>query len=150
MPAGDPKIDILTDGRPEAIQEGERCDGRKTPTSGRDMPEDRVERRSYLRVAVDLEDFRVRVEVQGAEPTTGVVLDVGRGGMRVALGAGISEESMGGDCLVRFIDAGDRVSPTLRVGTLKRIDDGGGYAIEFKTPLDDLKATASEQGDESE
>ncbi len=88
--------------------------------------------------------------MQGAEPTTGVVRNVGRGGMRVALGAGIPEGWMGGDCLVRFIDAGDRVSPTLRVGTLKRIDDGGEYAIEFKTPLDELNATAGEQDTESE
>ena len=108
------------------------------------MPEDRVERRSYLRVAVHLEDFRVSVEVLGGEPTRGVVRDVGRGGMRVALSGEASQELMGGDCLVRFIDAGDRVSPSVRVGTLKRIDDGGEYAIEFKTPLDVLKATVGE------
>ena len=113
------------------------------------MPEDRVERRSYLRVAVHLEDFRVSVEVLGAEPTRGVVLNVGRGGMKVALSAETSQALMGGDCLVRFLDAGDRVSPAVRVGTLKRIDDGGEYAIEFKTPLDVLKATAPEQGTES-
>ncbi len=104
------------------------------PQSG----ESAVERRSYLRVEVRLEDLQVTVGVLGFEATKGVVLNVSRSGLKVALSREISELLVGSDCLVRFVDLEDRVNPVVKVGKLRRMEADAEYAIEFDSPLEDL------------
>ncbi len=104
------------------------------PQSG----ESAVERRAFLRVEVRLENLQVTVGVFGFEATTGVVLNVSRGGLKVALSREISELLVGYDCLVRFVDPEDRVNPEVKVGKLRRMEAAAEYAIEFDSPLEDL------------
>ena len=104
------------------------------PQSG----ESAVERRSYLRVEVRLENLQVTVGVLGFEPTTGAVLNISRGGLKVALSREISKLLVGYECLVRFVDPEDRVSPETTVGKLRRMEASAEYAIEFDSPLEVL------------
>ncbi len=97
-----------------------------------------VERRAFLRVEVRLENLQVAVGVVGFEATTGVVLNVSRGGLKVVLSREISELLVGYDCLVRFVDPEDRVSPKVTVGKLRRMESAAEYAIEFDSPLEVL------------
>ncbi len=99
------------------------------------LPQSGVERREFLRVEVRLENLEVTVGVFGFEATTGVVLNVGRGGLKVALGREISELLVGYDCLVRFVDQEDRIKPEAKVGKLRRMEAAAEYAIEFDSPL---------------
>ena len=96
------------------------------------------ERRAFLRVEVRLENLQVTVGVIGFTATTGVVLDVSRGGVKVALSHEISEQMGGYDCLVRFVDLEDRVKPKVNVGKLRRMEAPAEYAIEFDSPLEVL------------
>ncbi len=104
------------------------------PQSG----ESAVERRSFLRVEVRLENLQVTVGVVGFEATTGVVLNVSRGGLKVALSRAISEPLVGSDCLVRFDELEDRVNPKTKLGKLLRMEAAAEYAIEFDSPLEVL------------
>ena len=113
------------------------------------MAQDHVERRSYLRVEVRLENLQVTVGILGSKPTTGAVLNIGRGGMKVTLSREIPNVLVGYDCLVRFVDPGDRVSPKATVGKLLRMEADGQYAIEFAKPLEVLHVTNWEPGGES-
>ena len=115
------------------------------PQSG----ESAVERRSFLRVEVRLENLQVTIGVLGFEATTGVVLNVGRGGLKVALGREISELLVGYDCLVRFVDPEDRVSPKVTVGKLRRMEAAAEYAIEFDSPLEVLNMGSDPETAES-
>ena len=102
------------------------------------MSEDHVERRRYLRFKVRLQKLQVTVAFLGFELATGVVLNVSRGGLKVALSRELSKLLVGHDCLVRFLDPEDRVSPEAKVGKLRRMEAGGEYAIEFDSPLEVL------------
>ena len=103
------------------------------PQSG----ESTAERRGYLRFEVHLDKLQVTVGVLGSEPTTGVVVNVSRGGMKVCLvERGIPESMVGDECLVRFIEAGGRVNPEVMLGKLLRMEADGQYAIEFASPLE--------------
>ena len=97
-----------------------------------------VERRSFLRVAVRLENLQVTVGAVGFEAMKGVVLNVSRGGLKVALNCEISDLLVGSDCLVCFVDLEDRVNAVVKVGKLRRMEVDGEYAIEFDSPLEDL------------
>ena len=67
-----------------------------------------------------------------------MVLNVSRGGLKVALSREISELFVGYDCLVRFVDREDRVNPEVTVGKLRRMEAATEYAIEFDSPLEVL------------
>ena len=105
------------------------------------MSEDHDERRRYLRFEVRLQKLQVTVGVIGFELATGVVLNVSRGGLKVALGREISKLLVGEECVVRFLDPGDRVSPEVQVGKLRRMEASGEYAIEFDSPLEVLNVS---------
>lgn len=111
-------------------------------------PED-VEQRGCPRFDVHLENLQVTVGVLGFEATMGVVLNVSRSGIKVSLNREIPESLVGRDCLVRFVDAGDRVSGEAKLGTLLRMDERGEYAIQFAKPLEELPVTSDEQGDDT-
>ncbi len=104
------------------------------------MPEDQVERRGYLRIDVDMDKLQVTVGCLGIEPTNGVVRNISRGGMKVALEHGIPEPLLGGECLVRFVeDPQHRVGSTkTKLGKVLRMEVLGQYAIEFDSPLEVL------------
>ena len=105
-----------------------------------DLPEDYVERRSFLRVAVYLDKLQVTLAILGVEPTNGVVLNLSRGGMKVCLEHEIPKQFLGFDCLVRVVeDPQDRVSVKARFGKLLRKEVVGQYAIEFDKPLEVLR-----------
>ncbi len=115
------------------------------PQSG----ESAVERRSFLRVEVRLENLQVTVGVVGFEATTGVVLNVSRGGLKVTLSREISERFIGYDCLVCFVDLEDRVNPKVKVGKLRRMEAAAEYAIEFASPLEVLNMGSDPEAVES-
>ena len=114
------------------------------------MPEDHVERRSFLRVGVRLENLQVTVGVIGFEATPGVVLNISRGGMKVSLEHEIPKPLLGSDCLVRFDDLEDRVNPKANLGKLLRMEAVGQYAIEFDSPLEALNMGSDPETVESE
>ena len=108
------------------------------------MSEDHVERRGDLRIEVYLDELQVTVGVLGIEPTDGAVLNISRGGMKVCLEHEIPKPLVGDDCLVRFIDPADRVSPEVMVGKLRRTEANGQCAIEFAQPLKVLRVANGE------
>ena len=109
------------------------------------MSDDHVERRRYLRFDVRLQKLRVTVGVLA----TGVVLNVSRGGLKVALSGEISKLLVGHDCLVRFLDPEHRISPEAKMGKLRRMEAGGECAIEFDSPLEVLRVANGKQDDDS-
>ncbi len=114
------------------------------------MPENHVERRGFLRVEVHLDKLQVTVGIVGFEPTTGAVLNISRGGMKLWLEREIAESLVGDDCLVRFVeDPQDRVSVKAKLGKLLRMEADGQYAIEFDSPLEVLRVGNGEQDSES-
>ncbi len=104
------------------------------------MPEDHDEkRRAHLRVDVYLDKFQVTVGFLGFESTTGVLLNISRGGMKVSLEREIPKPLLGDDCTVRFVDdPQDRVSAKAKLGKVLRMGAAGEYAIEFDSPLETL------------
>ena len=73
-----------------------------------------------------------------ASPVSGVTIDVSQGGVRLLLDEEISigPES---DCLVRFVDAEEVVSPEYRWGKALRsahVDAGYEVAIQFQAHVD--------------
>ena len=114
------------------------------------LPQSGVERRAFPRIEVPLENLHVTVGVLGFEATRGVVLDVSRGGLKVALGREISERSGGYDYLICFDDPEDRVQPKVKVGKLiRRIGTAVEYAIEFDSPLEVLNVGSDPETVES-
>ncbi len=112
------------------------------------MLEDHVERREDLRFEVDGEKLRVTVGFLGFETTTGAVLDISRGGMKVCLEGEIPKSLIGEDCLLRFVDPQGRVNPEVVVGKLRRMEEEGQYTIEFNKPLEGLRmANGNRAGD---
>ena len=97
------------------------------------------ERRKHLRLEVHLDKLLVTVGAVGTELTKGVVLNIGRGGMKVCLEHEILDSSVGYDCLVFFAeDPQGRVSEQAKHGRLLRMQVRGQYAIEFDSPLKEL------------
>ncbi len=95
-------------------------------------------RRGFLRFEVHLNRLQAAVWVVGFEPTNGVVLNISRGGMNVCFEHEIPNLRFGYDCLVRFMEAGGRVSPEVMLGQLLPTEVVGEYAIEFNEPLEVL------------
>ncbi len=103
------------------------------------LPQSGVDRRAFPRVEIPVGNLHVTVGILGFAATRGVVLDVSRGGLKVALGREISERSGGYDYLIRFDDPEDRVEPKVKVGKLiRRIGTAVEYAIEFDSSLEVL------------
>jgi len=103
------------------------------------MLEDHVERREDLRFEVDGEKLRVTVGFLGFETTTGAVLDISRGGMKVCLEHELPKPLLGNDCHVRFVeDPQNRVREKAKPGKLLRMEVAGQYVIEFRRPLEAL------------
>ena len=113
------------------------------------LPQSGVERREFLRLEVRLENLEVTVGVFGFEATKGVVINVSRGGLKVALSREISQRSDGYDCLVRFVDQEDRIKPEVKVGKLRRTEAAAEYAIEFDSPLGLLNVVSDPETVES-
>ena len=102
-----------------------------------DMPEDYTERRRDLRVEVYLDKLQVAVGVLGFEPTSGVVMNISRGGVKVCLERDVLKPLLGHDCLIRF-DSQYRVSEKSKLGKLLRMEAHGECAIEFAESLEVL------------
>ena len=114
------------------------------------MPENDVERRGDLRFEVRLDNLQVTVGFRGFESTTGAVLDISRGGIKVALEHEIPRPLLGNDCHVRFVaDPHDRVIEKSKSGKLLRMEVLGQYAIEFARPMDDLNVSGDPESFES-
>ncbi len=114
------------------------------------MPEDHIERRKHLRLEVYLDKLQVDFGGLGTELTTGVALDISRGGMKVCLAHAIPEPLVGDDCLVFFVeDPQDRVSAKAKLGKLLRMEAVGQYAIEFDSPLEVLNMGSDSETVES-
>ncbi len=103
------------------------------PQSGESTVE---RRRGFLRFEVHLDRLQAAVWVVGFEPTNGVLLNISRRGMKVCFKHEIPNVRFGYDCLVRFMEAGGRVSPEVMLGQLRWTEVVGEYAIEFNEPLE--------------
>ncbi len=113
------------------------------------MPEDHIERRKHLRLEVYLDKLQVDFGGLGTELTTGVALDISRGGMKVCLEHEIPKSLLGNECLVRIAYAAGRISPEAMLGQLLRMEADGEYAIEFDSPLEVLNMGSDPETAES-
>lgn len=97
----------------------------------------RTERRIHPR-----HDVRVAVGILGMYPTSGITVDISRGGVKVAAEERIDPAARGETCGVRFLDAGEAIAPDYVLGVVLRVEEdngGSAVAIQFATPLEVLE-----------
>ncbi len=99
--------------------------------------EQAAERRVYPR-----HEYQVDVGILGLYPTSGVTLDISRGGVKIGLAEPVSDAAKGQQCAIRFLDAGEELWPHYVVGTVRRVkatEEGCLVGIEFDAPLEVLE-----------
>ncbi len=106
-----------------------------------------TERRAYPRVELRPKDWlRVTVGPLRFKLTQGFVLNISRGGIKVRLSHMVFRGEHGGEeCLVRFLDAGEKIRPHSSIGIVRSVGDEQTerpfVTIEFVPPLELLDST---------
>ena len=101
----------------------------------------RAERRAHPRVAFpSCGRPKVTVGRLAAATTSGAIVDIGRGGVKVECDHACDVSEMDG-CFVRFMEASEEIQPHAKFGTVIRREDIGRrtyVVIEFDIALDVL------------
>lgn len=105
---------------------------------------DRENHRAYMRVPAHVQiqlepEHRTRRQDFAALPLDGLTVNLSRGGMLARIDQGILRH---GRYLIRFLDAGRSIQPSVTWGAVRRSrarDRGWEVGIEFDDPLETLK-----------
>ena len=93
-------------------------------------------------------EYQIAVGIMGLLPTSGVTVDISRGGVKVGLPERVPENILGETVAVRFLNVGDEVKPHYMVGTVRRVEateQGCFVGIKFVAPLEVVDLRADDQ-----
>ena len=107
----------------------------ETPSAG-------LETRSFERIDVPaFGGFEVALGPLGKPPAYSTPINISRGGIQMRTGVGLFAGTEGTECLIRFRDRNDRLTPDRALGWARRIEESAGYflvSVEFTHPLERL------------